>query len=281
MELKDIPFHRLKQIAYESAAVRRAAQKGRELARRIFEEADVFHKVWPATSKVHRTVYVSGAPLVVESNVDAAGNEQLLGFLCGLYDKAICPGFIENIYSDGKLVGYSTRRGKPLTEKELKGADCASFVEYCIQRSLEARHVMRDLHVGNLVRLPDGRISLIDLETPISHLDTLDLNMEIQTGALRRGIIPAYRQFLLDFFDLRCSDPTIIAARTLPFRLRTSQLVQPKRRKAAASSNGVDVKTGFSGLEEYVPIRASADGEPQREDIVTWMQRIERELETI
>jgi hypothetical protein len=136
--------------------------------------------------------------------------------------------------------------------------------------------VLRDLHVGNLVRLSDGRISLIDLETPLSHLDTLDLNVEIQSGALRRGIIPAYRRFILDFFDLRCSDPDIIAARTLPVRLPTLQMVQPKRNKLT-TGNGVGAKLGSHGPED-VPISESANTGPQHEDIMAWIQRLEREL---
>ena len=202
MRLANIDLETLEVIHYRSAAIRRAKQRGRRMSRQIYKDSQYAYKIWSRGSRGHRVAFVAGEAVFCD-NRGAAGEEQLLGFLCGMYDDKICPAFVENIYSRGRLRGYRTRLGEPLSKANSADQNVRDFIEEMINASLRSGYVYRDLHPGNLIRLGDGRISLIDLETPIAELRSLDLNLEIQNGSLRRGIFLKYRQFILDHFDSR------------------------------------------------------------------------------
>lgn len=267
MELAEIDFQRLVPVNYKSAAQRRAAARGMVLARKIYRDEHYFYKVWPAESRVWRTVYKNGTPIVLDANKDAQGQKQLPGFLYGLYDETIVPGFVSYIYSQQTLVGYITKAGEVLTPQDAEAAECQAFIGNVIKRSLLSRHILRDLHAGNVTRLANGQLSLIDLETPIAHLDSLDLNVEAQNGALRRGIFPKYRQFILDFFDFRCTEPEIIAGR--------SSASFSSKRESLVGQASVPVASQAT-LEDYMP---SPPAPKERgEDILTWIAAVERDL---
>jgi hypothetical protein len=264
VELETLDFDRLTPVSYASAARRRAAARGVELARKIFRDDNFYYKVWPAESRVCRTVYVAGQPIIISLS-GGDGREYLPGFLCGLYDDAIVPGFVDNIYSKGRLVGYITQAGEVLDANMADKEECLAFLKDVIQRSIQSRHIIRDLHPGNVIRLPSGRLSLIDLETPLAHLDSLDLNLETQSGALRRGTFLHYRQFILDFFDVRCTDAVLIGERQKTIR----SMFQATSIERYSPS---DIR---EPLEEFVTdpiLKASGDA------VLMWIANVERQL---
>jgi hypothetical protein len=233
MKLRAIDITSLREVSYESAAKRRAEARGSELARKIYEGKDLIYKIWPRYNKTWRRIYVGSSPILLHNPRSSSGQFALPGFLAGLYDRETAPGFVDYIYSGKRLVGYVTLKGAPIEPDDIDSAECSTLIDRVIERTVKHRHVLRDLYHANIVRLPDGRLSLIDLETPISHLDTLDLNAEIEGGALRRGTASRYRKFLVDFFDRRVSSPAILSARSNP--QITSPLVENDSQPAIES----------------------------------------------
>lgn len=270
MQVKSLALDMMRRIRYDSAAVRRAKLRGKDLARKIYDGGDYYYKIWPKESKVHKIVFVDGQPSVV-SNVADDGSEKLLGFIVKLYNDNVCPAFVKHIYDGDKLVGYATRVGSVLSEDDLSSEDLSVFVDQVIKFSIQSRHILRDLHLKNLIRLPDGRISLIDLETPLAHLDSVDLVEESLSGSLRRGILPQYKRFVLDFFDFRCTSSEILSARLGPVFSNKSTLLRGSSHSAANGKN-IDLV-----LEDY---DSSADLRQSPQLIHQWIDCMARELKS-
>ena len=203
MLLSTLEVARLREVPYRSAAKERAAKSGVAMTRRIYDAGDCIVKLWPADWRGWNVV-VDGARRR-RFRQAGAGAMVLPGETLGIYDPRTVPAFGEYVYSDeGRLVGYTTQRGTVVDRAEVDGAaDCIALVDLLIERSAAAGHILRDVHAGNLIRLPDGRVSLIDLETPLARLETLDLDHEVTTGSLRRGTSQRYRQFIFDQVDRR------------------------------------------------------------------------------
>ena len=251
VEISSLPIGKFKKFAYTSNAAKRAAQKGLALGRTIYKDSGLFYKIWKVSSTVHRKIFIDGLPVEV-SNKNSDDQEVLLGYLCGLFDHTTCPAFVDHIYELGRLAGYITRAGTPVTPAELETKDGAEFVRAIIDRSMHAGFILRDLHAGNVVRLGDGRLSLIDLETPLSHLYSLDMDAEITSGALRRGICSVYRKSILDVFDVRSTTP-----RTLEMRRDLWRRVSPSL--VAIGDRPIrDASSGIAMMEDYV--EPSGDG---------------------
>lgn len=250
MDIDRSYFSGLTELVYESAAKARAKKKGLALSRKLFSDGDTVVKAWPQRSTVWNSVYVAGKLEKFHPLKALKDKPTLPIFASGLMNEGLCPAFVDHIYENSILVGYATRKGAPLTEGEIAQADVQRFISTLIDQTLSSGYVYRDLHGGNLIRLPDGRISLIDLETPVARLEDLDLDEEIQTGALRRGILRPYRRFILNRFDRRVSDLTPVqqAIFQTPQNLSTP-------------------------LEEYEPI--------SRVPIDAWIARVERALAEI
>jgi hypothetical protein len=240
MRLEDINLKALREVPYDSAAKRRAQARGGELSRKVYEDKDLVYKIWPKSAKPWRTIYVGGVATLLTSPVGPDGKLALPGFTAGLYDSITVPAFVDYIYSGKHLVGYATQKGIPLTAEEADSAECLALVDRIIERTIKHRHVLRDLYYANIIRLPNGKLSLIDLETQIAHLDTLDLNAELETGALRRITAKRYRQFLIDFFDVRVTTPSILRARAN--RQATSHLISGKSPAPAAKEAPISMK---------------------------------------
>jgi hypothetical protein len=204
MLVSSLDVTRLEEVPYKSAAKNRAAQAGVRLHRRVYDGGDCIIKLWPA-DWLGWNVVVDGAGRRRFRGAGDSAPKVLPGTTLGIYDARFVPAFGEYIYTDdGDLVGYTTRKGMVVEKADVDGApDCITLVDDLIVRSISSGYILRDLHAGNLIRLPDGRLSLIDLETPLARLDTLDLNNEVANGALRRGTSQRYRQFIFDYMDRR------------------------------------------------------------------------------
>lgn len=206
MLLSELDVSRLRELPYRSAAKDRAAKAGLTLIRRVYDTGELIVKLWPVDWRGWNLVVDGNRRRRFHRERDGAAT-RLPGDALGIYDARTTPAFADYVYADtGELVGYATRRGIVVNREEMdSAADCVALVDLLIERSLATGHILRDVHAGNIIRLPDGRVSLIDLETPLARLATLDLNHEVETGALRRGTSQRYRQFIFDLVDRRQS----------------------------------------------------------------------------
>jgi hypothetical protein len=251
VEISTLPISTFNKFPYASSATKRAAEQGRDLGRTIYTDSNKFYKIWKTSSSVHRMIFVDGKPIEV-NNKNADGQEVLLGLLCGLFDEKTCPALVDHIHQSGRLVGYITRAGAPVTPAELETGDGVEFINGITDRSLRSGFVLRDLHAGNVVRLDDGRLSLIDLETPLSHLYSLDIDAEITSGALRRGICAAYRRAIHDVFDVRSTTPRVLEMRRDLWRRVRPSLVP------IGAGPSRDTRSGIALMEDYV--ESTGDG---------------------
>lgn len=245
-QLEDLPLESMERVHYVSAATKRANRMGRELARKLYCDDSYYYKVWSETYQVHRIVYAHGQPVLV--NTDRNNAEQLLGIQCRLYNNDTCPALVGHIYSrSGNLRGYVCHKGSVVEKQDMGSPKILDFIKRLISASFDADHILRDIHNGNLIYLPDGRVSLIDFETPLAHIYTLDLNEEVQSGSLRRGNAPLYRRFVLDLFDVRAESEYAVIAKERLKAKPVSQLL---------ASGGVPVRTGSYQeiLEQTMPV---------------------------
>jgi hypothetical protein len=212
MQLPSIDFSALSQIKYRSTQVERITAAGMPSPRKIFADEHLFYKLWPSHNLDARTVVWRGKRRLVE-NRNQHGNEVLLGFLYGLYDEAICPAFVDHIYDGPKLIGYVTRRGKPLAKEDEARPEFREFIGQFFLRSLRAGVVHRDLKARNIIEMEDGRLSLIDLECPLTLLNGYSPRREKKNGSLARFTSKRYRQLIKKYLDPLATNSKIKKAR--------------------------------------------------------------------
>jgi hypothetical protein len=212
MQLAAINFSVLAKVEYRSKQVERVVATGLPAPRTIYADAQFFFKIWPASNSDCRTVYWKGNRYLV-NNRDQNNHEVLIGFLYGLYDESVCPAFVDHIYDGSSLVGYITRRGIPLPTQEEESTAFNDFVKVFFQRSLHSGLVHRDLKLRNVVRLNDGRLSLIDLECPLTLLNGFSRTRERRNGSLARFTSKRYRSLIKSYLNPINLSPKILTAR--------------------------------------------------------------------
>ncbi|HEY0292148.1 MAG TPA: methyltransferase domain-containing protein, partial [Hansschlegelia sp.] len=107
-------------------------------------------------------------------------------------------------------------------------SESSAFIQQFIQRSLRSGFVHRDFKRRNVIKLPDGRLSLIDLEAPIVALAKLKRRSKSGTRLLPTLIHKYYPEFIHSFIDGSTRDPEILSARRRwktppPFRIILSE----------------------------------------------------------
>ena len=217
IQLSAIDFSRLRVITYPSKYLAITLRRGLPLPRVVFADRRYVYKLWRRGFHTFQGQVRVGAQ---RQDVASAGPEgpTLVGFRVGLYDDRLCPGFAGGIYVGQQLVGYRMIRGKPIRSLSLEDRQHREFVQHLVDRTLRSGIVYSDLRAANVVKLPDGRLSLVDLDTTLSTLFEFDRRYELRKGALRGHLDGDYRRALLDFFNPACENPSIVEARRLHSR---------------------------------------------------------------
>jgi hypothetical protein len=200
MQLSALSLEDLEIVEYRSKQVERIVSEGKPRPRTIYRCENYYYKIWTSDYKDHRTVFWRGKRRLAR-NIDVSGNEVLLGFLYGLYDESICPAFTEHIYDGTKLVGYKVRAGEVLPSLSMDEPDHRAFTQHLTKLSLASGFVHRDLKARNMIRLPDGRLSLIDLECPLTMLAGISIEREMRDGCLARYTFKGYQEFVREFLN--------------------------------------------------------------------------------
>lgn len=208
MQLSEIDFSTLERVEYSSKHVDRILATGAPRPRDVYRDGRRFYKLWGPSYSDHRVVYWRGRRHVVD-NQDPERGEVLLGHLCGLYDERVCPAFIENVYDGDRLAGYVTEGGTVQSTDTFVGSDVDEFVDAFIERSLASGFVFRDLKARNIIRLDDGRLSLIDLDTPLVSLNGYSASHEQRSGSLARFTLARYRNFIHEYLNAGSEDENV------------------------------------------------------------------------
>ena len=113
----------------------------------------------------------------------------------GFIDSKTCPALLDLIWdADGVCRGYVMTEGKSLSSV---GEISNEFVDLICSRSLSTGFLSTDFAPKNIIRVEQG-LSLIDIDTVVTRLDSLDLEFETSKGSLRSHVVPEYKRFILD-----------------------------------------------------------------------------------
>jgi SAM-dependent methyltransferase len=212
IKLSDIDFPSLKIVKYSSLQVARLMATEKQLPRAVFRDKEFFYKIWRSGYDLHRSVIVGRKKKRLDIR-DGEGVERLPGFKLNFFDAAICPAFEGGIYHGSELVGYRMRAGSVLDDFDASASAERAFVSAVIQNTVRSGFVFRDLKPLNIIKLTDGRLSLIDLDTPLASLFQLSREIEIKSGAMGPHVIGSYYDFLNDFLAAEAPNELILEAR--------------------------------------------------------------------
>jgi hypothetical protein len=218
-------------VTYRSRQLARYIEPNKELPRAVFHDDRYFYKIWRRNYTGHRNIAL-GTEIVTVPAIDAEGVERLWGFHTGLFDDELCPAYVGGIYNGSQLVGYRTLAGTPVTHFPQWHPKYRRFLQRLAKNTWRSGFAHSDFKVRNLIRLPNGQLSLIDFDGQLRTLYNFAPEVEHRRGALRRFIVDGYRELLLRFADPAETDPEIVrtreAARSVP-ALLTEALASASR----------------------------------------------------
>ena len=110
-------------------------------------------------------------------------------------------------------MGYRTRAGTPLEDVSETDPRHTGFIDALIARTLLTGFVLRDLKAPNIIELPDGRLSPIDLEGPLTTLYRYSPELERKAGSLSGVTVKRYRDFIESYLDPGNDHPAFVRAR--------------------------------------------------------------------
>ncbi len=219
IQISEIDFSKLSVVTYRSRQLARYIERNEELPRAVFHDDRYFYKIWRRDYTGHRRVAL-GTEIVTVPAIDAEGVERLWGFHTGLFDHELCPAYVGGIYNGSKLVGYRTLAGTPVTRFPQWQPKYRRFLNRLAKNTWRSGFAHSDFKARNLIRLPNGQLSLIDFDGQLRTLYNFAPEVEHRRGALRRFIVHGYRELLIRFADPAETDPEIVrtreAARSVP-----------------------------------------------------------------
>jgi SAM-dependent methyltransferase len=234
MQLSDINIKELQAVSYKSKAMRPYIKAKVKPPRRIYKDGQYFYKIWDPDYSERRIIVYDGQRIFIDTR-DPHGKEILPGFQFGLFDQHICPAFVDYIHDGDTLRGYKTLSGQPLASFDPLDPVLTKYIAYFMQMTLASGFVYRDLKPRNIIKLPNGSLSLIDLESPIASLSRLQLTPALRRAQLSPKLMhPDYLAYVKFLVDGQTSDESVIAARkrwTMPQAFR---MIQPLGSPSAA-----------------------------------------------
>jgi hypothetical protein len=168
----------------------------------VYRDEQYFYKVWRSDYLAHKTLRVGVLEGILDVR-DEGGTEQLPGFALGLFDDSVCPAFADYIFCGEKLAGYRMRVGVPIEKFSPFSARHRSLVDRLIKNSLRSGIAYSDMKSNNIIRLPDGKLSLIDLDAKLVALHQFPLEYDAEHGSMAPFVIDRYKDFLR-----ACGSPT-------------------------------------------------------------------------
>lgn len=179
MRLSEIDFRSLEEV---SSLNRWGAGSSRD--RRIYRNGDRWYKVW-GEHYLDASVYASAGQF--HSHVPRLRRPH--GFELGLFTQSNSPAFLCDLYDDfGNVRGYVTRAGSRVSSSTLSD----SFVDMFFQQCLDLGWIYSDFCFKNLVQVDEG-VSLIDFDTHLTKVATVDAEFERLKGALRPHVEERFR----------------------------------------------------------------------------------------
>jgi len=188
MLFSDIDFDKLEKCEWKLAW----GEGDPTLERFFFRHDGMIYKLWGERYNVKDYVAINGE--YVRHNYRDA-NSGIAAIDLGFIDSKTCPALLDLIWdADGVCRGYVMTEGKSLSSV---GEISNEFVDLICSRSLSTGFLSTDFAPKNIIRVEQG-LSLIDIDTVVTRLDSLDLEFETSRGSLRAHVIPEYKRFILD-----------------------------------------------------------------------------------
>lgn len=153
-------------------------------------------KLWNSAYKANYNVYSVGKEFIPFD-----GNQlhcQAVGFL----DHELSSAFIDNVYHNDELIGYVSKKGSHIDEYLApNGSYRSDFIDFMIKICMRARFtgwIPSDICHNNVVSV-NGTFSLIDYNSHLTKLDSMDYDFELKHGVLRDHIYPFIRGFAFSY----------------------------------------------------------------------------------
>lgn len=188
MLLSDIDFDKLEKCEWKLAW----GEGDPTLERFFFRHGGMIYKLWGKRYNVKDYIAVNGE-YVRHSYRDAASGIAAIDL--GFVDSQTCPALIDLIWDTEEVCrGYVMTEGMSLSSVSEITED---FFDLICSRSLSTGFLSTDFAPKNIIRVEQG-LSLIDLDTVVTRLDSLDLEFETSKGSLRAHVVPEYKRFIHD-----------------------------------------------------------------------------------
>lgn len=153
------------------------------------------YKVWGATHLTHKIVISSGKDYIHTFRDSSAGISSLD---LGLISTDNCPALFDVIWdSSANCRGYVTRRGTSVTRQDIPDDFIRKLCDGFVQRGFALNDICED----NMIMI-DGKISLIDLDSPPSCLSTIDIRYDQEHGCLRRHQDGRYLDYMYRYLGI-------------------------------------------------------------------------------
>lgn len=163
-----------------------------KLDRHFFKDDQYFYKVWSRDYVVKNLIIDGGEFVQHRFRNETSG---IAAIDLGLITGATCCALVDVLWDEvGACRGYITKIGIPLTERSQIPTN---FLKLICDVSTKSGFAFSDFALKNMVMI-DGQCSLIDIDAVPSRISNMDLDFDLQNGALRPHVDADYRIFLLD-----------------------------------------------------------------------------------
>jgi hypothetical protein len=162
-----------------------------ELDREFYKQDNLIYKLWGSSYIVKDMVIVSGQYIKHSYSSEKNG---IAAIDIGFVNQETCPGLVDLIWDNGICRGYVMIYGEAL---ERDDQITPEFLDLIIRVSAKCGFVHSDFSPKNIARI-NGRLSLIDLDTVMSKISSMDMKFDLLNGSLRPHVVSQYRVFVLD-----------------------------------------------------------------------------------
>lgn len=190
MRLHDIQFEKLKK----HNVVLKWGSHNLHQERYFYSDEKYIYKIWHRKFNAHHLEVSNGKYEIYEFKSNFS---KLASIDCGLINHKTCPAFVDLIIDQkNNCRGYLLRKGIPIkSNKEIS----IEFIHLVWDISIKSGYAHTDFCCSNVIRM-GNTLSLIDIDSTPTRLDTFNQTFEKSYGALREHVLPAYKELIFSYF---------------------------------------------------------------------------------
>lgn len=184
MKFDDLPFEEWTRYPFKLAW----GEGDKDQEREFFTNKGLMYKLW-SSQYVIKDLYVSNGEYHKWDYADRS--KSIASLDSGFINKEISPALVDLIWKGNFCVGYITTIGKKIDIIP------DAFYKKILEQSIATGYLYMDFCSKNICE-NGGVYSLIDYDTPLTRLSTLNLDFERKSGVLRKHIDLRYRRDVLE-----------------------------------------------------------------------------------